>query len=246
MTQKAIGKVSATERDPTTSDRFTFWLADEEVVAPFDIVAAPNRDGSTTYGQITDLAYMSDSPSHIGNYVSSDFGQTGDVANTPRLGTTYVTCDVLGNNRDIYMPLREGESVAMADEDGIRAALGLERIEEEDRIPAGFVRLSSGVSVEVSFDKRFLIGPEGAHLNISGISGLASKTSYVMFLLRAIQQRCDDVAVIILNVKGQDLLHLHRPSSDLSSIAADWKRCCLDASPYENVTYFYPYSASRD
>jgi hypothetical protein len=45
------------------------------------------------------------------------------------------------------------------------------------------------ITVPVHFNSHFLIGPEGAHLNISGISGLASKTSYAMFLLKAIQEQ---------------------------------------------------------
>ena len=65
----------------------------------------------------------------------------------------------------------------------------------------------------VNMDSRYLIGPEGAHLNISGISGLAAKTSYAMFLMKAIQDRClnedlevgNDVAFVIFNVKGKDL-----------------------------------------
>ena len=35
---KEIGKTSATDRDPNTSDKFTFWLAPEVIVNPFDIV----------------------------------------------------------------------------------------------------------------------------------------------------------------------------------------------------------------
>lgn len=73
-------------------------------------------------------------------------------------------------------------------------------------------------------DTRFLIGPEGAHLNISGISGLASKTSYAMFLLKALQDKMmvaknedkDDVAYIIFNVKGADLLSIDKMSENFS------------------------------
>lgn len=247
MDRQPIGKVSATESSPTTSDSFVFWLKDDQIVAPFDIVAAANMSDSTTYGQITDLAFASDSPSHIGNYVSSDFGRTDDVANTPRLGATYVTAEVLTNSGDVYMPLHEGRAVYVADEDGVRKALGLDRIRQEDRIPAGFLTLSNGVSVEVSFDRRFLIGPEGAHLNVSGISGLAAKTSYIMFVLRALQQRCDDTAVVVLNVKGQDLLHLHESNPELDAAgAADWQRCGLEPGPFTGVTYFYPFTARPD
>ena len=67
-------------------------------------------------------------------------------------------------------------------------ALGLDSVKHP--IPAGYIRMYDGSNAKllpVNFNSHFLIGPEGAHLNISGISGLASKTSYAMFLMKAIQ-----------------------------------------------------------
>ncbi|GHS85134.1 hypothetical protein AGMMS49957_00560 [Synergistales bacterium] len=45
------------------------------------------------------------------------------------------------------------------------------------------------ITLSVNLNSKFLLGPEGSHLNISGISGLASKTSYAMFLMKAIQDQ---------------------------------------------------------
>ena len=44
-------------------------------------------------------------------------------------------------------------------------------------------------SAPVYLDPDFLLGPEAAHVNLSGISGLATKTSAVEFLLSSIFQR---------------------------------------------------------
>lgn len=44
----------------------------------------------------------------------------------------------------------------------------------------------------MNLDAQFILGPEGAHLNISGISGLAAKTSYAMFLMKSIQEKFSD------------------------------------------------------
>ena len=74
------------------------------------------------------------------------------------------------------------------------------------------------VDLPVYLNSDFLIGPEGAHLNISGISGLATKTSYALFLLNALQQRSQKnkngskIAYILMNVKGRDLLSIDKPS----------------------------------
>lgn len=83
-------------------------------------------------------------------------------------------------------------------------------------LPAGYIEMYDGANKQtlpVFFNSHYLLGPEGAHLNISGISGLASKTSYAMFLLKAIQDTCikrkeESVAIIMMNVKGRDLLSI--------------------------------------
>lgn len=239
-----IGKVSATEKNPTTADEFHFWLANQSIVSPFDIVAVPNRNGSTTYGQITEISHVTDSPSHIGNYVSSDFGSTSEVANTPRLGTTFARAEVLGNSKEIYMPVLDGQLVRFATREEVLAALGVDQIPSDHvAIPAGFIRLPSGERIVVSFDSYYLLGPDGAHLNISGISGLATKTSYTMFLIAAIHQRHPDAAVIVMNVKGEDLLHIDEPceGEDATSTEAAWKECTLEFRPFTRTRYFYPF-----
>ena len=65
-------------------------------------------------------------------------------------------------------------------------------------------------------DADFLLGPEAAHLNISGVSGLATKTSAVEFLLTSIFQRFPaqkgKIAAVCFNVKGPDLCFLDQPA----------------------------------
>ena len=74
--------------------------------------------------------------------------------------------------------------------------------------------MSNGLEIPVEFEGKYLLGPEGAHLNIAGISGLATKTTYAMFLMNSIQQRLDDkVTMIVFNVKGTDLLAIDEPSN---------------------------------
>jgi DNA helicase HerA-like ATPase len=118
------------------------------------------------------------------------------------------------------------------------------------------------VTLPVHLNSKFILGPEGAHLNISGISGLASKTSYAMFLMKAIQdihpkQNAEDdnaesVAFLIFNVKGKDLMAIDRPNdfSDEADPAEtkkatleEYKNMGLSTTPFKNVKYYIPYSA---
>lgn len=248
-TRKLIGKVSATEKNPSSCDEFQFWLSDDTILSPFDIVLVKNKtDGSITYGVVQDIFHITDGTGHISNYVSSDFGNVDTVPLTKRLSLSYAKVAVVHNTKENFMPVFEGSPVYTADEEDIQVALGLDSIDDKTAIPAGLMRTGNNVSVPIKYNGDFLIGPEGAHMNISGISGLATKTSYVMFLLKAIQNKCkDDVAIIVMNVKGDDLLHVHQPNERITDAQRkDWDDLGVPCTPFENVKYFYPYRRQKD
>ncbi len=243
-TRKLIGKVSATEKNPSSCDEFQFWMSDDTILSPFDIVLVENKtDGSTTYGVVQDIFHITDGTGHISNYVSSDFGDVNIVPMTRRLSLSYAKVSVIHNNKENFMPVFEGSPVYTANEEDIQVALGLDNIDEKTAIPAGLMKAGGNVSVPIKYNGDFLIGPEGAHLNISGISGLATKTSYIMFLLKAIQYKCGkDVAIIVMNVKGDDLLHIHQPNEKITDAQRkDWDDLGVPCTPFENVKYLYPY-----
>lgn len=55
-TRKLIGKVSATEKNPSSCDEFQFWMSDDTILSPFDIVLVQNKtDDSITYGVVQDI-----------------------------------------------------------------------------------------------------------------------------------------------------------------------------------------------
>ena len=68
-------------------------------------------------------------------------------------------------------------------------------------------------------DLSFLDGRRGAHVNISGVSGVATKTSYASFLLYALfhsdvlGNEAANTKALIFNVKGEDLLFLDKPNA---------------------------------
>jgi len=251
---KTIGKIVATEKSPTTIDVFYFWTDKNRILNPFDVVKVEHIDDSITYGVIEEISHITDSSSYLSNYISSDFGDVELQPNMNRIGMNFVKAKVVGNNKNIYTPVLDGSKVGLADTDEILQALGLDSI--KNPLPCGYIEMYSGEdkkNLPVNFNAQFLIGPEGAHLNISGISGLAAKTSYSMFLLKAIQEKYgyqqnvendNSVAFVIFNVKGRDLLAIDEPNNDLSeSDKKIYKEMFgLKTEPFENVKYFYPYS----
>lgn len=244
-----IGLSSATANEPNSSDEFRFWLAPGVIVNPFDIVEATQvapEGTSRTFGIVTTLEHCTDAPTHLSNFISNDFGQVSGEPNTMRQGTTVAHVAVLSNDKDIYMPVMNDRPVRFADEAGIHTALGIDQIPERYRVPAGLIRMSNGTQAVVYLDLRYILGPEGAHVNITGISGLATKTSYAIFLIQSILQKAENrnrIGVIILNVKHGDLLSIDQPPPrGLPPEQHDlWERLGLIPQPFSNVRYLLPY-----
>jgi hypothetical protein len=246
-TGTVIGKASATEREPNSSERFCFWLAPGVVVNPFDIVEAEQMETTRTFGLVTNIRQITDAPSHLSNYISNDFGSVESVPQTPRQGVNVAEVSVLANDREprgIYMPVQSEAQVRFADEAGIHIALGIDKMAEKERIPAGVIEMSNGTTARVYLHRDYVLGPEGAHVNICGISGLATKTSYAMFLIQSILQTVGeaDIAVVILNVKQNDLLVVDKPARGMRPEDHElWERLGLKPKPFQNVRYLLPW-----
>lgn len=266
MINNIIGRVLATEKKPTTIDDFTFWTDPELILNPFDIVKVEHVNNSYSYGVIEDIAHITDAASFLTNFISSDFGDVNSEENTLRVGMNYVTAKVICNTNHIYIPLQNNAKVMLATADEINYALGLNDI--RNPLVCGYLEMYEGtkncekVTLPVNLNSKFIIGPEGAHLNISGISGLASKTSYAMFLLKAIQDSHlkkepktdneeDSVAFVLFNVKGKDLLAIDQindfadeqnPEKEKTATFDKYKELGLSPEPFKNVHYYYPFS----
>ena len=268
MANNIIGRVLATEKNPTTIDDFTFWTDPELILNPFDIVKVQHVNNSFSYGVIEDIAHITDAASFLTNFISSDFGDVDAEENTLRVGMNYVSAKVICNTANIYIPLQSNAKVMLATADEINYALGLKDI--RNPLICGYLEMYEGtkncekVTLPVNLNSKFIIGPEGAHLNISGISGLASKTSYAMFLLKAIQDSYmkkkpkdedeDSVAFVLFNVKGKDLLAIDQlndfsyesnPEQARKETLAIYEKLGLPAEPFKNVQYYYPYSIPK-
>jgi DNA helicase HerA-like ATPase len=142
---------------------------------------------------------------------------------------------------EIYVPPLPGAEVwraAGADRD---QALFFDRMER--RLPLGLSR--DGQPIFGGTD--FLDGTRGAHVNISGISGIATKTTYATFLLHALFRsgalghRAHNARALIFNVKGEDLLFLDRPNAALPAGEAEKYRALgLPMEPFDSVGFYAP------
>lgn len=260
---KIIGKILATEKNPSTMEEFYFWTKPKLILNPFDVVKVNHVNKSITYGVIEEISHITDTANFLSDYISNDFGDVDSQPITHRIGMNYVKARIIGNTENVYIPVLNGECVFIAQKEEVADALGLSSI--KNPVPCGYLEMYKGASEEeriklcVNVDSKYLIGPEGAHLNISGISGLASKTSYSMFLLKGIQDKClnaveesddEDVAFVIFNVKGKDLLAIDEPNefnneAEKNETYALYKEMGMTTKPFQNVHYYYPYSTKN-
>ena len=257
MQSKIIGKIAATENRPTTIDEFYFWTSKNLILNPFDVIKVNHISDSTTYGVVEEISHITDTPSYLTSYISNDFGDVEAITNTERIGMNYIKAKVVGNSKNIYIPVTNGSQVSMADRYEVEKALGLDNV--KNPLVCGYIQMyesadnQNRVTLPISLNSDFLIGPEGAHLNISGISGLAAKTSYAMFILKAIQEKYamndtenNGIAFIFLNVKGRDLLAIDEPNLDMdNSDQKLYEMLGLSHEPFKNVRYLYPYSTNN-
>lgn len=268
MANNVIGRILATEKCPTTIDDFTFWTKQDLILNPFDIVKIEHVNNSFSYGVIEDISHITDAASFLTNFISSDFGDVEAEETTLRIGMNYVKAKIVCNTSNIYIPLQNNAKVMLATKDEINYALGLNDI--QNPLVCGYLEMYEGtmdsekVTLTVNLNSKFIIGPEGAHLNISGISGLASKTSYAMFLLKAIQDEYikkskdddseDSVAFVLFNVKGKDLLAIDQPNDFVDEKNPEnarketlkkYTELGLSSEPFKNVHYYYPYSVPK-
>ena len=252
---RIIGKVSATEKSPSTIADFYFWTDKKQILSPFDIIKVAHESNSITYGVIEEINHVTDATSHFTSYISSDFGDTDmGIGNMNRLGMNYVKARVVCNTKDIYTPVLDGQQVSLCDEEDIKTALGLSEEDVKNPLVCGYLQMYKGEEtkrVKVILNSHFLVGPDGAHINVSGISGLAAKTSYSMFLLKIIQSKFrtengETAAFVFFNVKGRDLMAIDEPNPDLSQKDKDiYKELGISTEPFSSVRYFYPYAKDK-
>ena len=255
------GRVIATKKVPTTMDKFTFWTNADFKLHAFDIVKVKHIDDSYSFGVIENISHITDAQSFLTSFISSDFGDVTVDEPTLRIGMNYVEVSVSYNNKNLYTPVHNNAPVYLTSENEITMALGLDKI--QNPLVCGALKMYEGTSEEitlpVNLNSKFILGSEGAHLNISGISGLASKTSYAMFLLKAIQEQylrmpIDDeesVAFVIFNVKGKDLMAIHSPNDfsedgegERDRVYQEYTDLELSTEPFKQVKYFIPYSSN--
>jgi DNA helicase HerA-like ATPase len=142
---------------------------------------------------------------------------------------------------EVFVPPLPGQAV--------RKAIGTERDTAlffdgmTKRLPAGLSRDEEPTWINLEF----LDGTRGAHINISGISGVATKTTYATFILynlfssNVLGPEALNTKAVIYNVKGEDLLFLDRANIALDEQQRErYRKLGLEPGTFNSLEIWAP------
>lgn len=230
---RVLGTADATPLQFWTAVDAGSWLQLDDVVVTYRDL--PDGRRVTIAGVVTTVRAR-----HEGAQFDSDVFAIADgmlpaqVQEAAEITTTRV-------DPEIYVPPAPGAPVHRAGAEARAAALHFDRMAR--RVPIGTGR--DGAAVFLNAD--FLDGTRGAHVSISGVSGVATKTSFATFLLYsafhsgALGGDGINARALIFNVKGEDLNFLDHPNTAHDeALTASYAALGLPAGPFADVHVHAP------
>jgi len=217
-----IGRIAPAMEGPASHLEFPFWVSPEAQLAIGEIVTAESPDGAVrVVGAVQALQAVTTLRTAVEHFMACDMGRPGAALPTDIPTVLIGTAGILWRSDGRFAPPERDWILRRATPKEIRQALS-GGVEPAYAVPAGFIpavdEAGRRVWVPVDMDLRWLAGYESGHVNIAGISGVAAKTSYGLFLAMGmlaaaaregpVRDREGGLAVIAFNVKEVDLMYL--------------------------------------
>lgn len=228
-----------------TTRQYRLVLDDEATVQLDDLVVCRQQlpDGREVghYGIVVEQAGAIE-----GAEVPSDTKLIATEKTMPGLTSRVADVLVLRSVPELWLAPEPGAEVELALGEERTQALFVDQMEQQ--LPVGLDQ--SGQPVYADFS--YMNGEQGGHVSISGISGVAAKTSYALHLIYTILESergrallgtgAPEARAIAFNVKGEDLMHLDKPNRKFT--AEERERWALlgveDPQPFQSVRFFAP------
>jgi DNA helicase HerA-like ATPase len=232
-----VGRVAGTE--DSTPLQFAVALDESSYLQLDDIVVTlrqiPGVGPVLTSGIVTQVRARHEGASFGSDvFLISDGVLPARIQEIAEVATTRV-------EPEVYVPPSPGEIVRRAT--GAERAQALYFDQMTAKVPVG--RGRDGAPIYVNME--FLDGTRGAHVSISGISGVATKTSFALFLLHsifhsgALGARALNAKALVFSVKGEDLLFLDQPNIALDDdLRAAYADLGLPAQPFASAGFWAP------
>ncbi len=234
---RLVGRVLGT----VDSTPLEFWVALEpgRSLQLDDVVATvrrpPGGEPVSLYGIVSQVRARYEGARFDSDvFLIEDGVLPGEVCEAAQISTTRV-------EPEVFIPPLPGAAVMRAEGKDRDQALFFDGMDK--RLPAGMSR--SGEPVFLNLE--FLDGTRGAHVNISGISGVATKTTYATFLLYSLFNsgvlgaEALNTKALIFNVKGEDLLFLDHANIQLTEQDEDrYRSLGMPPRPFESAAFYAP------
>ncbi|MDJ0961122.1 MAG: ATP-binding protein [Acidimicrobiia bacterium] len=236
---RGVGRVLGTQH--TTTREFRVVLNDEDYLQLDDLVVVrtevPKQGEVRTYGIVTEVEAI-----YEGASFESDTHRIADEGILPGAKVRSAQVAVTRLDPEVWVSSDPGEVVERARGGERDKALYVDEMGRP--LPIGMGR--DGAPLYVDLD--FFDGRKGGHMSISGISGVATKTSFALFFLRLLAARPDvlgegaaNLRILVFNVKGEDLLWLDKQNRYFDEDAAEtWQHLGVDAGPFPSVAFWAP------
>jgi hypothetical protein len=249
---RPLGRVGAPRGAEATSDEFSMWVPDDQIVEKTQLVRAETKMASTAvriYGLVSEVSRRSRRADILEESDRYDNDPSDTVPTSPG-GVTYARVRVLASDPPLLAPPREESPVYAGDPADAAAAYGMSDMDMP--VAVGLVRNGGDATAgPAKVDLDYLLGAMGGHCNVTGIAGVGTKSSLLTILLAqtlsTLTQRTASGAsamqarAVILNVKGFDLFWLdHWSSSFTQADAAMWEVMGQPAPQPMTVTFHAP------
>jgi DNA helicase HerA-like ATPase len=234
-----VGRVLGSDHASTSA--FRVVVEDDEYLQLDDLVVVrthvPKVGEVSTYGVVTEVESI-----YEGATYESDTHRIAELGIMPGGKVRSAQVAVTRVSPEIWVSPDPGEVAERAT--GDQRAMALWSDQMERTLPVGLGRDGEPVLLDLDF----FDGRKGGHMSISGISGVATKTSYALFFLRMLTARPDVVGegassmrVLVFNVKGEDLLWLDQPNVRFDEEAAQgWTSLGVEPGPFPSVRFWAP------
>ncbi|HLE38260.1 MAG TPA: ATP-binding protein [Acidimicrobiia bacterium] len=234
-----VGRVIGSQH--TNTREFRVIMTDTEYLQLDDLVVVetdvPGAGRVSTYGIVTEVEAV-----YEGASFESDTFRIADEGSLPAAKVRSAQVAVTRVSPEVWVAPDPGGEVNRAKGEARDKALYVDEMGRP--LPIGMGRDGEPLFVDLDF----FDGRKGGHMSISGISGVATKTSFALFFLRMLTGRRDIVGdagknlrVLVFNVKGEDLLWLDKPNRDFTpEAAAQWATLGVEPGPFPSVSLWAP------
>ena len=218
-------------------------LDDDDFLQLDDLVVVrtqvPKAGEVRTYGVVTEAEAVYEGASY-----ESDTHRIAELGIMPAAKVRSAQVQVTRVDPEVWVSPDPGETVERATGDEREKALYVDEMSRPLAVGIGRDELP------VHVDLDFFDGRKGGHMSISGISGVATKTSFALFFLRMLSARehagivgegAANMRVLVFNVKGEDLLWLDRPNARFDDEAREgWAALGVEPAPFPSVAFWAP------